>query len=884
MGKNENQSVYIQSLQASQVWEHMNREREIDSEYVGMVPYSLELMKLKKVMKHVNKELKDDKLKIVSVKENKKQITDAVINLKFDSNVKSGEKIMDTLPSTIDNMKVFLEKMETKLNEEINDKKSTQLQKWIEKLKVDINERESIKEDIINNKKKEKWKQVSNDELRQILYKYGFTIKTVDKYTGDFTETKYKAYKRSSSKSRTGQCLFIHEAIYDDMIKWSRMGLKFEEGKRIDYASLLAYESLVGSSIEDTVTIDPKNILIVNDVFSSDDVDANVIKKDKKTGFLNSFPDKVKLTNNIFDGESLLDVKHFKNQTKSMLLLRNHMFKSAAFSTNIQLFMEEYAKDNQIDYDNWTVKDMFNNTIKVTDIEMITTPSSLKALKFAEDIFGKGGKDYTDKQLNKLQSKMYKHWKSVVRKDGKVFGVCKTEKASKRGSDGDNILQQMSYQMLNSVPLEYEDVGKLASYEKEYIKNLKDDDEKYIKYLDDTKNDVNSNELLVDLYNRNNNIVNTKLFRDFRKKNINKYVNHIKNGKIRLHGDYEVLFANGHEFLLHSIGKFDVENTELALNGHEVFTNLFPKGEYVCFRNPHVSPSNILVVKNVENDKMERYFNLSKNIVCINNVKTTILETLNGADMDSDTMAIFDSETLLNAVKNRVEGKYKVCINKIESEKVSYTPTMDNMAQIDNILSTSQKNIGTITNIAQQAMSKYWDGMENDGENLTDLLKSVDVMAILSGVAIDMSKKLYKIDLAKEIKNIDTAAIYKFKKVPVTEKDKKTGGIAPKVDKKTGEIIERNIKANPLFFQYIKESKTIKDRVVKYNTSMDYLFDVLKQGYAKHRKNIDFNKLLIDEESLKEIDPSDPDYKQQKKIMEYVIKMDESLKKIHVKI
>lgn len=317
---------------------------------------------------------------------------------------------------------------------------------------------------------------------------------------------------------------------------------------------------------------------------------------------------------------------------------------------------------------------------------------------------------------------------------------------------------------------------------------------------------------------------------------------------------------------MHSIGGFDVEQTDLTLRGNQVYTNLFPKGkgkEYVCFRNPHTSPSNVLVVENIHNDKIEKYFNLSKNIVCINNVKTTILETLNGADMDSDTMAIFDSEILLKAVKDNVEGKYRVCLNEIESEKVSYAPTMYNMAKIDNVLANSQRNIGKITNIGQQAMSKYWDGLKNgvDSEDLSKLLKNIDVMAVLSGVAIDMSKKLYKIDLKKEIKNIDNKNIYKEKKV-----------------EQSGKVV----KINPLFFQYVKASKTIKNRVGKYETPMDYLYIAMRQYYAKYRKSINFNDLLIDCGDLKQLDKSDIDYAQHKKIMDYISMMNDRVNKVYL--
>ncbi|MBS4191209.1 hypothetical protein KHA94_13555 [Bacillus sp. FJAT-49705] len=38
--------VYIPSIEGCDIWEHMNRNREIKSDYIGFLPYSLELRQL----------------------------------------------------------------------------------------------------------------------------------------------------------------------------------------------------------------------------------------------------------------------------------------------------------------------------------------------------------------------------------------------------------------------------------------------------------------------------------------------------------------------------------------------------------------------------------------------------------------------------------------------------------------------------------------------------------------------------------------------------------------------------------------------------------------------------------------------------------------------
>jgi hypothetical protein len=84
----------------------------------------------------------------------------------------------------------------------------------------------------------------------------------------------------------------------------------------------------------------------------------------------------------------------------------------------------------------WVIK------IFAKDIDLICTPSSLKALKFS-NVIG------TDKD-------MWEYWKRKVNEDENLFGVCKHDKKSKLGYDENgNVLQQTSYQMINCLPMNF---------------------------------------------------------------------------------------------------------------------------------------------------------------------------------------------------------------------------------------------------------------------------------------------------------------------------------------------------------------------------------------------------------------------------------------------
>ena len=814
MGQIGNKNTYIMSLEASHIYSHMDRNRDLKKTYVGMIPFSLELIKLKK-----------EGLKIKINKETGKETTDDIINVKFKQKVQNNESIIKVKKKALTKLNQDILNRENELNiisKKKNRKKLTEKINKLKKYKIKVNN------DIEELKTKE-WKEIKNDKLRERFYNEGFIITDINKETGKIIETKYVSYKRSSAKSRTGQCLFIKEELNNKMILWSRMGIKFDNSKEHDYAGLLAYEALVSSSLEDTVMINPNNILIIDDVVSKFEQECNIVKEDEATKLLNSFKDKYMVKNSLFDGESLLESTYFK-EGQSMMLLRNHMFKSAAFNCNIQAFLKDYALENGINFETWELMNKYNQKILAKDVHLICTPTSLKALKFA-NLVGE-------------EKDMWDYWKMLVQREDNIFGVCKHEKESKRGYDfNGNILQQTSYQMINSIPFSESDIAELTTFEKQYIDKLKNDIDFFLEYIKEKANDMNSNIMLYDIVKRNKDFIGTKIFRDFKKGEINKHVTHVKKGKVRLVGDYCIVLGNPVEYLYHAIGKLNVNNPEaITLKDNEIYTKLFSEIELVAFRNPHTSPSNCLLAKNKYIPKIDRYFNLSKNIMCCNAIKFPIQDIASSMDYDSDSMVIFDNETLLRVIKEKVWGKYLVCINGVHRREKSYEVNKKSMFEIDKQLATSQKNIGSCVNTGQLIMSEYWD-LVNEGETsvekLDKLMKKVDVATVLSCICIDLAKKMYDINLDKEIKNLEE-------------------GLRSK---------------KPNFFKNVSQSKNIGNKVEKYNTAMDYLDQEMSNlKYADPIRNIDFLTLL-DRKNLHKADR-----KQEDKIIDYVEEMTDEIK------
>lgn len=774
----ENKNIYINSLQASDIYEHQFG-KPIKSNFVGMIPYSLNSIHLKKIG-----------LKTYKDKRGKHRSND-IINLKFSQRVNHIDKILESI--SIEELEEKLRELTEKIN---NLKTNTERRKNAYAMSELLSLIEYIKYRKSNHENG-----LSIQNLREYLYKNGFN------YNGE----EYVVYKRTSAKSRTGQCQFIRKSLRDKSIRWARLGMNLDglglkDG--VDFPSLLAYESLVDSSIIDTIEIPTKNIFIISDVVSKFTTKSSVIKNSEETNELISILEKNhEMESDIFDGESILDESYFSNG-KGCMLLRNHMFKSCAFNGKVQQFL----KDNTpvgIDFDEWELEDMFGNKIKARNIHLITTPNSLKALKF-----------YKRKKTPKL---MFEHWKKKVEDDGCNFGICKYEKESKRGfTEEGEVLNQLSYQIINSKPYSKDDIDNLSNFERDYVEKLKNDDQTYIDYLQEKANDMNANQMLVDIYNVNHKIVLTRLFKNKRKSDINAYSDRVRSGKIRVKGDYCVICQNPKEMLYHSIGKLPVDknyflieedwvrNQELKDNQAHTILHDFGR-EYPSFRNPHTAPSNVLILENKESEFISKYMNSTNNIIYTNAIGIEINRILSGQDVDSDSLLMLSNLDMLN-VSKKCFRQYSVCDNLVSAEKIEYIVSKENMYKIDNSLSKSQRYIGEVVNLGQHCMSAYWEEEKENpnSDRSNELLELVDICTVLSEIAIDMAKKMYDVNFPKQIKSIKS-----------------------KLDDET----------KPNFFKYVSKNKKVKLR--EYETAMDYLGDLIVNiERADVKDTIDIFKII----------------------------------------
>lgn len=640
----------------------------------------------------------------------------------------------------MDNIKEIKEKQRNRVIKEEEDKFNIEINKLnleIKELedKIEIkNINEKIKELREEKKKVENKYIIKTDALRIKLYEEGF-------YIGD---KHFVRYKRSSGSARVGKVLFINEKYYQHMIDWSFADIDIK-GKEIDIAGIEAYISLPLSSSINKFKIKPENILLVEDVISTfkDTVYATEYIEER----LKTAKKEIEIGNKIFDGQSLLDQSIFLELgyvDKADLQLRNRFYKG----TGVRCKIQDFFKNNNI-----TEISQLNGitTAKdIKDIKIITTPSSVKYLKFVEGTL--------EEQFNK--------WLNIVAED---WYVCKYEKPQKHLHS----MVQTHYQLLNSLGIDKKSFEEFLEPTIDYIEKLKNNNDAFLNHIKvkcDGEMDEGDNYIL-SMLKWNKNFIDTVVAKEFRKDSYTSYIKNARKGHILVDGNYSIVANNVLEMLYHSIGRLievDIDGKRafrihgqdnIKLEGYNVISSKFKDGtEILSVRSPQPTMSNVAVYNNIKNEDnlyynhFKKYFYLSKEVVYTNSINVNRMEKASSEDMDGDAELLTDNSTLVEYAK-KLQDKFLVNNDKTEKtpEELLYTP--ENLANTD--IKCSKNKIGEIINLAQVLNTIYWSnvGKKND-KWLEELFKNICTLNALSCIEIDRCKKVSPVDSSKEINRI----------------------------------------------------------------------------------------------------------------------------------
>ena len=715
-------------------------------------------------------------------------------------------------------------------------------------------------------------------ELRDYYYENGATVvwKTYNSKTGKEIKAKekiitYKMLLRTTGKAKEGYCLFIrkelHKKIFDylTMRLWKRM----PNVKGAKIVELSAYAPLITATAIDFIQIPMENIFVLRDQESScykraitvktEDVEHTRKEKDysafeeyinqygltfykkiekqnpklkyvkrskkaltdygidvdlcpkkdvtyyKKECYCDRKNEKSKITNVLWDGMGIIENSIFPKNMEGFIYCRSHFFKSCLFRGNIQDYFKDYYGKN---YNTAYETDMTGRTMKVTDIKVIVTENSLKWIKFLE-LMSKSG----------TLEDGFKYYSKIMKKDGEMFAIVKTAHSSKYDD-----LQRSSFQMNNTLLTTDCDILKeIAAPSIEYCNELKLDDEAFLKYLEITGSARYSiNNVLIDLYRLNDEFRYMEWFKNKKRAKINELKDQrIKLGKLFQYGDNLTICGNPVAMLMAVTGQnYLNENCFIQVEDRiQCCTSRFPEGEMLAgFRSPHNSPNNIVYLENVYPEAIKRYFpDLSDNVIIINGIETDVQSRLNGQDLDTDAIYTTNQKNIVELAKKAYK-EFPTIINGIKPNGNSeYDKSMLSYSKMDSSISSAQYNIGSASNIAQLALSYWFDGGCKDKE-LEDIFI---ICSVLAQVAIDSCKRNFEIKVGTELARIEKKQCMKHNpRYPVFYADVQKYNNK----KKKGNKLE------------IKDSD-----VGFFNCPMDLLYKIIEKGIVDLRKHKEWN-------------------------------------------
>ena len=226
------------------------------------------------------------------------------------------------------------------------------------------------------------------------------------------------------------------------------------------------------------------------------------------------------------------------------------------------------------------------------------------------------------------------------------------------------------------------------------------------------------------------------------------------------------------------------------------------------------------------NDTIDKYMNLTNEIVCINSIGENVLQRLSGSDYDSDTVLLTDNKYLIKAAQKNYD-LFKTPTSFVSATKVKRYYTPEQQADLD--IRTSVNKIGEIINLSQELNSLLWDRVYHGAtyDDIKELYYDICQLDVMSGIEIDKAKKEFVIDNSKELDKLRKKYDPIFREYEENDNGEKIKG-----KKKT-----------PHFFSHISRQKGYynpdKKHYCKYHTTMDYLQTIVNGFRVKspYKKN-----------------------------------------------
>ena len=541
----------------------------------------------------------------------------------------------------------------------------------------------------------------------------------------NFNGTNYKRLMSSSGNLRNKKVIFINEDLYDKVNKILLCGMP--EDMEFDiFAKFSAYYALVNT---DSNPVTMPKMVVVDDYVHSITEKFDLVKEIEK--------DKYVVENNVeyttktkpFDGAGLVDISLAKKWVKKLKL--DYIpsafqfraipgLKGNLYTFDIKAFAKERGRTKIVDI--WG---------KEWDIE----------------------KDGINCILTKSQFKFYKKFNSfqdwLDSFNEVIYGYRRTFNISKVADKVSDLPRRkpLSYQPLQSLELDEEQIKILCADTVETIKRISTDVDSFLEYrglLADEENRYESNSIDVPEYykalKKNKNLFYDDWIQKKVQADIKNYKERTYRGGILVEGNYQTFIPDIYGLAEYAFG-LPVKG---LLDKDQVYSNYWlNKGVKVIdiIRYPHIAMEH-KISEVVSPAKMQYYKYITEGIVT-NLYDSTALK-LNGADFDNDKVLTTSNKILIAAARKNM-GNTIVYIpmekdgdgKEVERYKIN---NMERLIKTD--VDGMSNSIGEVVN----KITKLWSLPQT--EKVKDYIK---IMSVVGSLTIDFVKTGIKAEIPDEI-------------------------------------------------------------------------------------------------------------------------------------
>lgn len=660
---------------------------------------------------------------------------------------------------------------------------------------------------------------------------------------------RYYAFERSASMSRKSQLTFIRDDFYYPVRRRIMMDMELGD---CQLSKLYAYNGLMLSSGQrvDNIEIDKPHRVIVIDNHEYIERDVPIITVQDTTGEGNVRKyERVETVEDItitaFDGEGLISKEYAKVIDKA--------FCGEHIHTSFQIRMP-YVKGmlHKVDFKHFlssagveTITDIYGNSHRVDDVDIILTKSMFKGFGWLKDC-NMTWDDYWN-AFRKYNHALYitnvshvipQEYTELNYQFISTLAITDEEFRPRDLPDGwdHSPNDDERHWLTKRTEAEYYNLCCNEEYRLNY----------FLKALTTKGFDKESRIYrLARILKKNLLFINESVYRDELKIRAEKILDDYAIGTILVEGDNRFLSGDLIEFLYWLLSDerkkkrrqrtFDKVAKENKL---QPFSFYAPGSKYsggqVCtlLRNPHIARNEEVQLRVhtefVKRDNMRNYFLKHLTDVVMIDPRILAAERLGGADYDGDMIRTV-SDPLVNECVSRnyasadLDHRSNIPLLKIPSAEPQIRNANDNIARYETIRNTFSSRIGQISNVAlDRSLIAYNENSDN--EERERCRKEVETLAILTGLEIDSGKSGVKPDLSEYLGSGRTErSIFLKYKYLQENKEVSTAWYQPSNKRKMKALIETtdwdsitsNVERMPYLANKLKENTLpIKQKII----------------------------------------------------------------------